>query len=412
MRPDEPAPSAGAARSASAASTAGEILIAGGGIGGLAAALALARSGVPVHVLEERAAFPEEGAGIQIGPNGVRILRALGVADKLAPLAGVPDSIRVGDGRSGRPLAELPLGDVIAERHGAPYWVAHRSDLHAALLAGVRGAPLARLTTDATVTGAAVVPGAVEAITRSGTVHRGHGLVAADGVWSRLRTALFDPTPPRFQFRSAARTVLPRTAATGSLALNATYAWLTPGAHVVHYPVRCGREIAVVVVVSEERASRDWSAEVLPAWVAERTRLFHPALRGMLAAAPQWRKWSLHALPVPASIAKGPVALLGDAAHPVLPFLAQGGVMALEDAAVLAREIAASPAEVPLAFARYQTARLQRVARVASASYRNGQIYHLGGPMAAARNATMQLMGGRRLIESYDWLYGWRVYSG
>lgn len=388
------------------------LLIVGGGIGGLAAALALARHGLSSSVLEQRATFSDEGAGIQIGPNGMRILDELGVADALRPLAGVPDAIRVLDGPTARPLAELPLGDAISSRHAAPYWVAHRSDLHAALLSRANTEPLVRVTTGATVLRVAIGAGEVTAETSSGATHRGGALIAADGLWSRIRDSVLDLAPPVFEGRSAARTVLPREAAPQALRHNATYAWLAPGAHVVHYPVRGGRDIAVVVIATERMASRDWSADVDPDWVTVRTADFHTSLRELLAAAKSWRKWSLYALPIPTRMTLGPIALLGDAAHPVLPFLAQGGVMAIEDAAVIAREIAATPEDAAAAFGRYERQRLRRVAQVAAASRRNGQIYHLGGALAVARNAAMTMLGGRRIIESYDWLYGWRDASG
>lgn len=405
--PPEAAPAAASPRSSSGRSD--PILIAGGGIGGLAAALALARLGLASHVLESRADLDDEGAGIQVGPNGTRILAALDVADIIRPLAGAPDAIRVLDGASARLLAELPLGAAIAARHGAPYWVAHRSDLHAALLSRATAEPLIEISTGITVVRGTTDQHGVRADAESGLSYRGRALIAADGIWSRVRATSFDPTPPSFALRSAARTVIPRDRAPPGLDANATFAWLAPGAHFVHYPVRAGREIAVVVIVADATASRDWGAAALPDWVAERTAGFHASLRGLIGAAASWRKWSLHTLPAPTRVAAGPVALLGDAAHPVLPFLAQGAVMALEDAIVIAREAAATPDDMRAAFARYERARLPRVARVAAASRRNGEIYHLGGALAAARNGAMRALGGRRIIAGYDWLYGWRA---
>lgn len=391
-----------------------EILIAGGGIGGLTTALSLARRGIACHVIEQRPAFsehgfPEDGAGIQIGPNGTRILASLDIADALRPLVGVPHSLRVLDGRSGQPLAELPLGQSTADRHGAPYWVAHRGDLHGTLEAAALNEPLIRMTLSAAVTSARQTMDGVGIELDGAPPVPGRALVAADGIWSRLRSANFDPTPPRFERKSAARTVILRSDAPAGLRANVTMAWLAPGAHVVHYPIRGGREIAIVVIVSEDTASRDWSTDVLPAWVAGHARGFHPSLRQLLDAGTAWRKWSLHTLPVPSRLAAGRMALLGDAAHPVLPFLAQGGVMAIEDAAVLAREVAVTPGDLPAAFERYQRARIPRVAKVAAASRRNGEIYHLGGAMAGARNMAMRALGGRRIVEGYDWLYGWRL---
>lgn len=384
-----------------------EILIAGGGIGGLTLALALSKRGIACHVLEQRDSFPDEGAGIQIGPNGMRILADLDVADALRPLAGVPHCLRVLDGETARPLAELPLGQSLADRHGAPYWVAHRGDLHGMLEAAALREPSIRITMSATV---AAVQQSADGITleAGGVHHQGRALIAADGIWSKLRAAHFDPTLPRFERKSAARSVIARADAPAGLRANATMAWLAPGAHVVHYPVRGGRDIATIVIVSEDEETRVWDSDVVPGWVAERTRGFHTSVQQLLAVPTHWRKWSLHTLPPPARIAAGRIALLGDAAHQVLPFLAQGGVMAIEDAAVLAREIASTGDDMAAALDRYQRARLPRVARVAAASRRNGEIYHMGGVMAAARNVTMRALGGRRIVEGYDWLYGWR----
>lgn len=388
-----------------------EILIAGAGIGGLTAALCLAKRGIACHVLEQRDSFPEEGAGIQIGPNATRILAGLDVTDALRPHAGVPHCLRVLDGETARPLAELPLGQSIADRHGAPYWVAHRGDLHGTLHAAALREPSIRISMSAAVAGVQQAPDRVT-LEAGGIPLAGRALIAADGIWSKLRAAHFDPTPPRFERKSAARAVIARADAPSGLRANATMAWLSPGAHVVHYPIRGGREIAIIVIVAEDVESRDWSTEVVPGWVGERTRGFHPSLQQLLAVPTDWRKWSLHTLPTPERIANGHMALLGDAAHPVLPFLAQGGVMAIEDAAALAREIATTEQDVPAALARYQQLRIPRTSRVAAASRRNGEIYHMGGAMAVARNLSMRALGGRRIIEGYDWLYGWRLPNG
>lgn len=412
MPPDAGSPESRPQPHATAGAAGLPVLIAGGGIAGIATALALARTGRRSHVLESRAEPPHEGAGIQLGPNGVRILTDLGVAPVLAPLAGVPDDIRVVEGSSGSVLAALPLGHWIEKRHGAPYWVAHRSDLHAALLAAARAEPSITIGMGQGVeTAAASRDGAVSVTTSTGARHDGCALIAADGIWSGLRAAHFDATLPHFEQKSAARTLIPRERAPAPLAANATFAWLSPGAHVVHYPVRGGREIAVVVVRSEMTASRDWNADVASAWVEEAARTFHASLRELLAAGTGWRKWSLHSHPGVRRLATGAMALVGDAAHPVLPFLAQGGVMALEDAVVLAGELRRTPDDIPAALARYAEARHARVTRVAAASRRNGGIYHLDGLSAFARNAAIRALGGRRIMEGYDWLYGWRAGS-
>lgn len=384
------------------------VLIAGGGIGGLAAAVALAQRGIASHILERRAAFHEEGAGIQIGPNGARILRLLGVAETLRPHVAVPESIRVRDGTSGEELACLPLGRWIAARHGAPYWLAHRSDLHAALLGAVRAEPLVALSLGVDVAEIATDGQAVAVTSTDGHAWTGKALIAADGVWSAVRSLQFDPRVPRFFGKSAARTVLPADAVTDTLRDLETNVWLFPGAHIVHYPVANGRELALVAIVNDTHDDKDWSAPIPVSWVQARVPPCAQPLHDLLEKAQSWKRWTLHTLPVPRIWSRGRIALLGDAAHPVLPFLAQGGVLALEDAAVLADALHRFDTDVPAALTWYGRQRRGRAARVAAASGQNGRIYHLSGPLAQARNLALRSISPQRLMARYDWLYGWR----
>jgi salicylate hydroxylase len=385
------------------------VLIAGGGIGGLAAAVALARRGIASHVLERRADFHEEGAGIQIGPNGTRILRLLGVADALRPHVAVPESIRVRDGTTGDELACLPLGRWIAARHGAPYWVAHRSDLHNALLRAARAEPLVALSLGFDVAEIATDGQMVAVTSTDGRAWTGKALIAADGVWSTLRSLHFDPRAPRFFGKSAARTVLAAGAVPDTLRNMETNVWLFPGAHVVHYPVANGRELALVAIVNDTHNDKAWSAPIPDNWVQQRVPPCTQPLHDLLENAQTWKRWALHTLPVPRTWSRGPVALLGDAAHPVLPFLAQGGVLALEDAAVLADALHRFDTDVTGALAWYGRQRRDRAAHVAAASRQNGRIFHLSGPLAQARNLALRSISPQRLMARYDWLYGWRA---
>jgi salicylate hydroxylase len=392
----------------------GPVLIAGAGIAGLATAIALATHGLASRVLERAAAFGEAGAGIQIGPNGVRALQALGVADIVEPKTGQPDEIRIHQGHTGRVLAVMPLGGTIAARLGAPYWTAHRADLHAALLARARalsaliaiepGFEVARIEASG--------PG-VRAFARSGATAAGSALVGADGLWSTVRAYVADPKPLRAVGRTASRTVIPTGDAPATFRANATGLWLAPGAHVVHYPIRGGAGIAVVVIMSDATASDGWTRDAGSAGAGLVARIagldLDPGLRAFLATAMTWQSWSLYHCAPLARWSNGRVVLTGDAAHPVLPFLAQGGVMALEDALVLARQIASNSGDVPAAFAAFEAERRPRVSRVAAASRRNGGLYHLSGPAAFSRNLVLTMLGGSRLIGSYDWLYGWRA---
>jgi len=383
------------------------VLIAGGGIGGLAAAIALAQRGIASHVLERRPAFHEEGAGIQIGPNGTRILKQLKVAEALRPRVGLPEAICVRDGLSGTQLARLPLGRWIAARHGAPYWVAHRKDLHAALLQTARAEPLVALSMGFEVAEVATEGPHVAVASTAGQAWTGKALIAADGLWSTIRPLLFSAEAPCFAGKSAARSVLPLDALPPEFFKQETGLWLFRNAHVVHYPVSAGAEFAVVVIVEDEHEDTEWSAPVHPAWVRQRIPECAEQLADLLSEAKSWRRWALHTLPSLRSWSRGPVALLGDAAHPVLPFLAQGGVLALEDAVVLAEAMHKFPSDVPGALSWYGHRRRRRAARVAAASRRNGAIYDMSGPLARARNLALRSLGPQRLMARYDWLYGW-----
>ncbi len=374
-----------------------EILIAGGGIAGLATALALARqTPQPVTVLERRTEFSEAGAGIQLSPNAVHVLRRLGIADRLAPHVGVPSSIIVRDGASGRVLQRLPLGDWIAQRHGAPYWVAHRRDLQAALLDACREQSSIdlRVGVEATERHVAEI-GA-----------RGGILVGADGVFSSVRARLHSRRPT-FSGRTAARTIIQANAVHGDIDIAATGVWLSPGSHVVHYPVRQGREIAVVVIASEDWQEAGWSAPVTSAWLDAALSPFANAVRDLLGAGRDWRRWSLFEQPPLDQLAQGHVALAGDAAHPTLPFMAQGGCLALEDAVTLAHAVQSKPDRAE-ALAAYSQARSTRTRRVVAAASRNGRIFHLTGLAARARNAAMRAIPPKRVMAGYDWVYGWK----
>jgi salicylate hydroxylase len=382
------------------------VLIAGGGIGGLALALALAKRGIACHVLERRAAFSEAGAGIQIGPNGTKILAEIGAAGALAPLAAAPDALRILDATTGKLVARLPLGRWIEARHGAPYWTAHRQDLHGALLAGACREPLVTISSGADV--AAAESGGAAALARAadGRTWTGDALVAAEGLWSPLRTALFQSAPPRPAGKTAARAVIPMESVAEGALRHEVCLWLGPRTHAVHYPVRAGAELALVVVFEDSQVSTDWGRPLERAAIEALAARFPPPLRALTQSVPAWRAWSLHDLAPLPPFAKGRIALLGDAAHPVLPFLAQGAILALEDAVVLADCVAAHD-DIPTALGDYEQRRRRRVRRLAHASRLNGAIYHLSGIIAALRNAMLAALPPERLMAGFDWVYGW-----
>lgn len=385
------------------------VLIAGGGIGGLATALALAKRNIPSCVLERRSAFSEEGAGIQLGPNGTRILKDIGAFDILQSSAAAPDALQVRDAVTGRALTRLPLGPWLAERHGSPYWSAHRQDLHAALLSAARAQPLIQLVTGAAIESATHSASGATVSLAGGDVLDGQAVIGADGLWSSLRASVFHEASPHPSGKSAYRTVVPAASLPDGLTVNDVHIWLTEGAHVVHYPVRAGTEHAFVIILEEPHTAVGWSSPVEAAFVRARAQRLAPSLRTLLEAGRSWRMWSLHELSMPRSWVQGRIALLGDAAHPVLPFLAQGAVLALEDASVLADELAHADGSPASALERYQDRRRARALRVQAASQRNGRVYHLSGFLAAARDQVLATTPPALLMRQYDWLYGWRT---
>ena len=383
------------------------ILIAGGGIGGLATALALAKTGRRVEIFERSSSLDTAGAGIQLGPNAVKVLRQLGVADVIQPHVSTPDALVMHTGSRGTRLARMPLGDTIAQRHSAPYWTIHRADLHRALAEAVRRTDAITLTANREVVSALTsATGGVAVASGDGTTVTAAALIGADGLWSRVRSIIAPGVEPVPSGYCAYRALIPVTLA-GSLDPRIVGAWLSPDVHVIHYPVHAGRALNIVVIVHEPWTSTDWSAPADAATVIGLTQSFSSGLRQAIASAPQWHKWSLAEPIVLPAWHRGPVALLGDAAHAMLPFFAQGGAMALEDAVAVAASIAHHGGDFPAAFAAYITARQQRTARVQVASANNGRVFHLSGPAALSRNVVMRLMPPSTVLARFDWLYGY-----
>ena len=381
------------------------ILIAGGGIGGLVLALALAKRNHPSVVLERSREFAPLGAGIQIGPNGMRVLQALGAAEALRPYAGMPEAIVVHTGSRGRVLTRLPLGSWIANRHGAPYWVAHRGDLQRVLLDMVVADPRIVIRTGFDVVSVSETATGVTATDPTGATAIGRALIGADGLWSMVRQSFPDMPAPAFAGATATRTVIPATQA-GRLAIPAVGLWLNPQTHVVHYPVRGGSEIAVVVIAREAWQGRAWDAEADAAPLLAHLDPFDSSLTDVLGGVTTWRKWALHRLPPLPAWTNGRVALLGDAAHPMLPYLAQGGALAMEDAIVLADCLCVSE-DTSGSLNTYASLRRQRAERVQAASVRQGRIYQLAPPLSHARDTVFRVAPAAHLMARLDWLYDW-----
>jgi salicylate hydroxylase len=386
------------------------VIVSGAGIGGLTVALALAAKGFRIVVMDQAQRLAETGAGIQLSPNATRVLAGLGLTERLASVAVAPDAVQVRSYR-GRDIVRIPLGPRANRRYGAPYWVVHRGDLQAALLGAVRANADITLRLGARVEDFAVHAKGVtvQSPGAAGTPdEHGIALIGADGLWSPLRMRLGDQQPPRFAHRTAWRAVLPAKPLIPEFRENVVSLWLGPDAHLVLYPINAGEAVNIVAIVRDEWHQPGWSAAGKPEELLAHYAQWPPRLRNLLALPDRWLKWALFDRPRLRRWGKGPVTLLGDAAHPMLPFLAQGAAMAIEDAYVLAERMGQAPDRPATAFRRYERQRRRRTARVQRAARFNGRVYHLKGVAAWLRNRTLRHRGGEGLLRRYDWLYAWR----
>ncbi len=388
------------------------VIVAGAGIGGLTAALALARNGFRVTVLEQAERLSETGAGIQLSPNAARCLIDLGVGERLRPHVTEPAALRVLVGHSGREIVRMPLVGA-AQRYAAPYWIIHRGDLQAALVAAVAQERDISLKLGMRVEDFAThAHGVTVSASGAGGVwhERGHALIAADGLWSESRARLGFKEPPRFAGRTAWRALIPAHEAPAEWREPLIHLWLGRDAHLVHYPVKAGAVINVVVITTDNWNAPGWSApasrsDLLPRFPTES---WAPPARALIRQPETWLKWALYDYrPLP-NFSYGAAALLGDAAHPMLPFLAQGAAMAIEDAVVAARCLARAPDDADGALQSYAALRRARTRKVQRLAAKNGARYHSSALPAMLRNAAMHAMGGAWLLRHYDWLYDWR----
>ncbi len=389
------------------------VLIAGAGIAGLTASLALSRAGLRATVIEQAAQLEETGAGIQLPPNATRVLIALGLGERLKVTAVEPKAIRVMSGNSGREIVRIPLGRAVEKRYGAPYWVIHRGDLQAALADAARADHDVSLQLATRIEDFAAHRNGVSVLTRRfGQVleEQALALVGADGVWSAVRERLRRHGEPVFRHRVAWRALVPAANVAPQWREPMVHLWLGLDSHLVHYPVKGGALINIVGIVHDEWREPGWNATGEPDEVLRHFARWSwaEAARELISVPQRWHKWALFDRKSPTRGGSGPVTLMGDASHPAMPFLGQGGAMAIEDAAVLAAALGNNADNPAKALRAYERARRSRTAKVQKQARKQGRIYGMTGPEALIRNVIMRRVGGEKLLTRYDWLYNWK----
>ncbi|HZM46940.1 MAG TPA: FAD-dependent monooxygenase [Burkholderiales bacterium] len=379
------------------------VAVIGGGIGGLSAALALLKTGCDVHVYEQAAKFGEIGAGIQIAPNASRLLQRLGLGAALDAWGVRPGAVHQRRWDDGRTLQRAPLGPEIEAAFGAPYYHFHRGDLAALLAAAL---PPERAHAGHRLAGIEEKDGRAIARFENGVSAEADVLVGADGIHSRVRALTFGPDAPRFTGCAAWRGLVPAERIAHLGVEVASHLWMGPGGHCVHYWVSAQRMLNVVCIVERGNwTAESWTDRGNVADVLARFEGWHPVVRGLIGAFSETFIWALHdRAPLP-SWTRGPVALLGDACHPMLPMAAQGAAQAIEDGAALATLLAAMPGDVPGALARYEAVRKPRATRLQELSAVNRKRFHLpDGPEQLERDALL-VTNGDRTFAAMKWLY-------
>lgn len=382
----------------------GRIAIVGGGIGGLAAARALSLAGRRSVVLEQAPRFAEIGAGIQVGPNGFRMLETLGLRDVIDDVAVFPDDLIVMDGVTAKEITRIPVVGAFRERFGQPYALVHRADLHRALLDRCSQDPLVELRPDSTVTGHS---DCADGVTVSGKdfAVEADALIGADGLWSPTRQRIVGDGNPRVSGHIAYRAVLPIENVEERFRRNAMILWAGPRNHLVQYPLRGGKLFNLVAVFHSDQYVEGWDRTGDPEELHRRFAGNCDIVRSLLAKVETWRMWVLCDREPVARWSSGRATLLGDAAHPMLQYLAQGASMALEDAVVLARSILANGSDIPTAFAQYERERYLRTGRCQIMARVYGAFYHAE---AVGRELATNFLQARSVEESFAslaWLY-------
>ncbi len=386
----------------------GPVLVVGAGIGGMAAALALAQSGFEVDLFEQAAQIGEIGAGIQLGPNAFAAADALGCGPRARALAVYNEELVMMDAVDGAEVARMPVGLDFRERFGNPYAVIHRADIHQAIHEAVVAQRGVRLHPGTRVARVELEGSGVALVDAEGRVHRGQALIGADGVRSVVRERLLGDAP-RVSGHVVYRAVVPRDDMPPDLRWNAAALWAGPDCHLVHYPLRGGEQYNLVVTF-HSREQEEWSVregsrdEVLSYFQGIAARP-----RQLLDKPTSWRRWATADRHPAARWGEGRATLLGDAAHPMLQYLAQGACMALEDAVTLREALRVCDGQLEAAFRLYEDKRIVRTARVVLSAREMGRLYHAKGVERLVRNALFKGRTPQQYYDRVEWLYGWTV---
>ncbi|RIX83193.1 3-hydroxybenzoate 6-monooxygenase [Acidovorax cavernicola] len=384
------------------------ILVAGGGIGGLAAALSLVRRGFRVKVLEQAPEIGEIGAGIQLGPNAFHAFDALGIGEKARSRAVYTDYMVMHDATDEYQVGRIPTGEAFRQRFGNPYAVIHRADVHLSLLEGAQETGRVEFLTATRAERIEQDAHGVTVLDQHGSAHRGVALIGADGVKSVVREQ-FVGDPARVTGHVVYRAVVDRADFPEDLQWNAASIWVAPNCHLVHYPLRGGEQYNVVVTFhsreQEEWGVRDGSKEEVESYFQG----ICPKARQLIELPKSWKRWATADREPIGIWSFGRVTLLGDAAHPTTQYMAQGACMAMEDGVTLGEALRVNGNDFEKAFDLYQRSRVARTARIVLSSREMGRIYHAEGVERLVRNDLWRGRSPERFYDAMEWLYGWNV---
>ena len=388
------------------------VLVAGGGIGGLAAALALTRRGFSVKVLEQAPQLGEIGAGIQLGPNAFAAFDALGIGDKARSRAVYTDEMVMHDALDQTLVGRIPTGEAFRQRFGNPYAVIHRADVHMSLLEGAQASDRIQVLTSTTVQRVDQDEHGVTVHDTKGSTHRGIALIGADGVKSAVRRQ-YVSDEARVSGHVVYRAVVDKKDFPVDLQWNAASIWVGPNCHLVHYPLRGGEQYNVVVTF-HSRAQEEWSVRE---GSREEVQSYFDGIcakaRQLIDLPKDWKRWATADREPIGQWTFGRATLLGDAAHPTLQYLAQGACMALEDAVTLGEALRVHQAfetgDFAPAFEHYQRSRIARTARIVLSAREMGRIFHAKGVERLVRNELWKGRSQERFYDAMEWLYGWKV---